>query len=191
MKTRFGIEVGLICVLGCLVLQVALGGAQSPQEKEPGPWAKAKVGDYLETEGLYEDMLGDTVVDVENTVTAADDQTVTVKTVRRFKGKSPKEFSTKLPRYVSKADYGKLMAQYGEKTRTLKYSLDGKEVDAEEYSKKDTDPKEPDTYAITTTLISKEVPSWVLRISRKMYIKGQPRNAKLLLDVKRFFRKDK
>lgn len=190
MKTRLVIVALFVCFFwGGLLLLATQGDAQPPQEKLPGPWANAKVGDYLEAEGLYEDMLGDKAVDVEYTVTGTNEQTVTVKTVRKVKGDAPKEFSNKLPRYVSKADWDKLLAQYGEKIKTRKFSLHGKEVNAEEYSKKITDPKERDTYSIITTVISKEVPSWVLRISRKIYIKGQLKKEKLMFDVKRFLRK--
>jgi hypothetical protein len=94
-----------------------------------------------------------------------------------------------MSRYASKADYDNTIAQLGKKTRSLKFNLDGKEVDAEEYERKDTDPKDRSNYAITYTVISRTVPSWILRVWRKTYISGQPTRDKLLLDVKRFLRK--
>jgi hypothetical protein len=189
MKTRFAVMALVVFVLGCLVFLTAQGGAESPQDKLPGPWANARVGDSLQAQALFEDLLGDIMADVEQTVTAADELTVTVRTLRTAKGKPPKESSKKMSRYASKADYDNAIAQFGKKTRDRKFNLDGKEIDAEEYERKDTDPKDRSNYAITYTVISRTVPSWILRVWRKTYISGQPKRDKLLLDVKRFSRK--
>jgi hypothetical protein len=188
MKTHLTRGMIVVLVLGSLGLVWTLVNAGSSEERVAGPWANAKVGDYLKVDTLFQDAFGTLDVDVQQTVTAADEKTVTVKTLRSAKGKNTKETSNTHQRLITREEYNKLIAPLGQKQSTLKYALGKLEVNAEEYNSKTTNPDDSGTYYTTATIISRDVPSWILRVTRTWYSKGDRKGTKVLYEIKEFRR---
>jgi len=145
---------------------------QPPEGMVPGPWADAVVGTRAAVREVQPNMMGDIVIEKTTEVVAADERSVTLKVSGTTNGKRQKEQQGVLQRFVLPSELEKASAQWGQKEGRETLKIGDKQVECDIYRKREKHPTR-DIEGVQTTYVSKDVPSWVVRVVKKYTGEGK------------------
>jgi hypothetical protein len=116
--------------------------------------------------------MGDIVIEKTTEVVAADERSVTLKVSGTTNGKRQKDQQGVLQRFALSSELEKASAQWGQKEGRETLKIGDKQVECDIYRKREKHPSR-DIEGVQTTYVSKDVPSWVVRVVKKYSGEGK------------------